>query len=121
MSAGIPSIAIDTYQDGRRALLYTEGDGAVTVVGKDGPVDLHYRAGSLILADTTDGHVIAGPIDPEGAMALAKDVLDGKPGAITDPLATLVLACVVLGWVPVFDPFDEPASSAAVIPEMSNG
>lgn len=96
MTADISGFLIDTFANGR-SLVYAAEPGVVSGMTKEGPIDLSYKAGDLILADK-HGKSVCGPVGISGAVDLAERVLEGDPRALTDPLAMLVLAAAIVGF-----------------------
>lgn len=106
----IVGFAIDSYRGGR-TLVYVAKDGAIDVLGKEGPVSLPYKAGDVVLADS-GGKPICGPVGVGGAIELAERVLNGEERYVTDPLALLVLAAAVCGFMGSHDDVDPLRSGA---------
>lgn len=103
----IEAIAVDSFQNGRRKILYTTHGGTVDVQTRAGLQEVGYRAGSVLLCNGRD-EVIVGPVDPQGALDLAERVMEGDQRVITDSQTLLALACAVIAYEALPEP-DEPA------------
>jgi hypothetical protein len=106
---------LDDFQKGKWVLGYTEAPGAVSVIIKEGTVDVPYPAGSLILFN--DQGTIAGPVSLEAARSLAERVLEGDQRS-SDHKSLLTLAAAVHGFL--LPPLDTEAAAAALEPEVAH-
>lgn len=88
---------IDHFQGGRRRLMRITMSGVAVHRSKDGPVDLPFASGDVLLANERDD-VIVGPVSLAGVVDMAERILEGDQRTITDPLAILALATAVVGF-----------------------
>lgn len=88
-----------SFENGR-TLRQTLNGGTITDgVSKDGDArTLTYGAGSVVLAGPT-GALLAGPLDIDGAEALAVAVIEGDARVLTSPGIELRLASALLALI----------------------
>lgn len=90
--------------DNGRALRQTLAGGTITDgVAKNGSArTMTYGAGSVVLAGVT-GALLAGPLDIDGAEALAVAVIEGDQRVLTSPGIELRLASALLALISDLD------------------
>lgn len=102
---------IDQFSEGRMRVMAASDSGTVTLSNKEGPVEVPYPAGSILLVNERD-EVVCGPTSFEGALDLAERALDGHSRTITDSIALLAIASAFIGYAGRLEPAPEPAAQA---------
>lgn len=99
MTEILTSGPIRHFENGR-SLRQTLAGGAITDgMSKDGSArTLSYGPGSVVLAGVT-GALLAGPLDIDGAEALAVAVIEGDARVLTSPGIELRLASALLALI----------------------
>jgi hypothetical protein len=99
MTEILTSGPIKTFANGRNLRQTLAGDTVTDGVAKDGsPRTLAYGAGAVVLAGPT-GELLAGPLDLDGAEALAVAVIEGDARVLTSPGIELRLASALLALI----------------------
>lgn len=103
MTEILTSGPVRVFENGR-TLRQTLAGGTVTDgVARDGSLrTLTYGAGSIVLASPT-GELLAGPLDLDGAEALAVAVIEGDGRVLTSPGIELRLASALLALISDLD------------------
>lgn len=103
MTEILTSGPVRAFENGR-TLRQTLAGGTVTDgIAKDGGErTLTYAAGSVVLASPT-GALLAGPLDLDGAEALATAVIEGDQRVLTSPGIELRLASALLALISDLD------------------
>ncbi len=103
MTEILTSGPVRAFENGR-TLRQTLAGGMITDgIAKDGSARaLTYAAGSVVLASPT-GALLAGPLDLDGAEALAVAVIEGDQRVLTSPGIELRLASALLALIGELD------------------
>jgi hypothetical protein len=106
--------------DGGRKIWTTNAPGVTSYgTNKDGsPAIASYSEGSFALSDDK-GSVIVGPIQIEGALDLARAILEGNSRALTEPQAIVILATAVMGLVAVWPPEGPDCDNGPLLARVS--
>lgn len=99
MTEILTSGPVRAFENGR-TLRQTLTSGTITDgVAKNGSArNMTYGANAVVLADPT-GALLAGPLDIDGAEALAVSVIEGDARALTSPGIELRLASALLALI----------------------
>lgn len=93
----VHATVIDTLNGGKWRVMRVTQPGTMEVPTKNGPVDMPFYPGDVLLADAAD-RIICGPVSLDGAIELAGRILDNDARAKTDPLAILILSTALAGF-----------------------
>jgi hypothetical protein len=103
MTEILTSGPVRAFENGRTIRQALAAGTITDGVAKDGsPRVLTYGAGAVVLASPT-GSLLAGPLDLDGAEALAVAVIEGDARVLTSPSIELRLASALLGLIADLD------------------
>lgn len=103
----IETTRLATLDNGRHILATLTGGSVRIGTQKDGsPLMADFTPASFILGDGVED-IVVGPIVPDAALALAREVAQGNARAMTEPQTALILATALLG----IDTLSAPATS----------
>jgi hypothetical protein len=115
-STEIHAAVLDIYYAGRWRVMRVTQPGMMEVATKNGPVEMPFYPGDVLLADAGD-RILCGPVSLDGAIELARRILDNDVRARTDPLAILILSTALAGFTAAGGPdLTNPQSDAPAIP-----
>jgi hypothetical protein len=96
MTVEVRAADVAKFENGRKVVSVTR-PGIMKVPGKDGPVDQSFNVGDVMLVDA-GGRAIVTPLSFAGATDLARAVIEGHPGAVTDSHSLRALATAIIGF-----------------------
>lgn len=109
---------IATFATGWRVAAVLHGGARqVTRKGATGSVevvDQPFAAGDVVLVGV-DGHVIVGPLSFDGALELARRVLECDPRTVSDTMSIRALASAVIGFAAQIAVPPEPSPEAPIV------
>ncbi|TPN74491.1 hypothetical protein [Mesorhizobium sp. B1-1-5] len=117
MTTEVHAADVAKFANGRKVVSVTK-PGMMKVASKAGPatVDQPFNVGDVMLVEA-GGRAIVTPLSFAGATDLARAVIEGHPGAVTDSHSLRALATAVIGFaaqVVAPEPTPEPVEAVAV-------
>ncbi|TPJ57057.1 MULTISPECIES: hypothetical protein [unclassified Mesorhizobium] len=115
MTVEVHAAAVAKFANGRKVVSVTR-PGTMKVPSNTGPIDQPFNVGDVMLVEA-GGRAIVTPLSFAGATDLARAVIEGHSGAVTDSHSLRALATAVIGFaaqVVAPEPTPEPVEAVAV-------
>lgn len=119
MAVEVHAIDVCAFENGRKVVTVTRpGVRKAPGPGKEGPVEVPFNIGDVMLVDS-DGLAVVAPLGFAGATEIARKVIEGDQRTVTDSHSLRALATAVIGFAAQTvapEPTLEPVSDALATP-----